>query len=281
MHHNGYFSHAAGTTEQAFELLVVVAIERHARTEIRRHLLRKEAVAFGAIDAEALQLVVGIEEAESVAVGKRRRACDIERVAAQFLDASDVLAQCLGRVGRKDVWLAAMQEVSGKTTVEGLVQVGTEGVGALSARCTAVTVGMLADDGVERLAIGRSDILHVSGILQPAFNLERRRTGIDEFLQVAAQVHIFQREQVTLVFQFAAIGIDEVELHAAELCAGTTVGRAAEAVFGGVAQAAIADTQRAMNEDFEFDIGHGLVDGSNLVGREFAGKNHTAKAHVT
>ena len=97
---------------------------------------------------------------------------------------------------------------------------------------------------------------------------------------MAAQVHIFQREQVTLVFQFAAIGIDEVELHAAELRAGTTVGRAAEAVFGGVAQAAIADTQRAMNEDFEFDIGHSLVDGSNRIGREFAGKNHTAKAHV-
>ena len=281
MHHNRYLSHAAGTTEQAFELLVVITIERHARTEIRRHLLRKEAVAFSAIDAEALQVVVGIEEAESVAVGKRRRACDIERVAAQFLDTSDILAQCLGRVGRKDVWLAAMQEVSGKTTVEGLVQVGTEGVGALSARGTAVSVGMLADDSVERLAIGRSDILHVSGILQATFNLERRRTGIDEFLQVAAQVHIFQREQVTLVFQFAAIGIDEVELHAAELCAGTAVGRTTEAVFGSVAQAAIADTQRAMNEDFELDIGHGLVDGSNLVGREFAGKNHTAKAHVT
>ena len=173
-----------------------------------------------------------------------------------------------------------MQEVSGETAVEGLVQVGTEGVGALSARGTAVTVRMLADDGVERLAIGRSDILHVGGILQATLNLERRRTGIDELLQVTAQVHILQREQVTLVFQFTAIGIDEVELHAAELRAGTAVSGTAEAVFGGVAQAAIADAQRAMNEDFEFDIGHSLVDGSNLVGREFAGKDHTAKAHV-
>ena len=79
------------------------------------------------------------------------------------------------------------------------------------------------------------------------------------------------------MFQFMAIGIDEVELHAAELRAGTAVGRTPEAVFGGVAQAAIADTQRTMNEDLEFDIGHGVVDGSNLVGREFAGKDHTAK----
>ena len=71
-----------GTRQQTLELLVVVAVESHTRPETGRHLLRKEPVAHGTIDAETLQLALVIDEAQPVAIGKRRRARHIERVAA-------------------------------------------------------------------------------------------------------------------------------------------------------------------------------------------------------
>ena len=95
------YSHLALTAHSGqlpFKLLVIIAIESHPGTKRPRHLLRVEPVALGAVDTKSLQLTVGINIAQSVAIGKRSRSCHIERVATQLLDGSHKLAHRLGSV---------------------------------------------------------------------------------------------------------------------------------------------------------------------------------------
>ena len=56
-----------------------------------RHLLRKKPIALDTIYAETFQLVVGVEEAQPVTIGKGCRTSYIERVATQLLDLADIL----------------------------------------------------------------------------------------------------------------------------------------------------------------------------------------------
>ena len=137
---------------------------------------------------------------------------------------------------------------------------------------------MAVDDLVEALAVGCRDVLHVGGVLQAALYLERRGAGLYEPLQVVALVHVLQREQVAVVFKGASVGIDEVELHAAELCALATVGAAAEAMLRGVAEARIADAEGSVDEDLELHLGHVAVYGCYLVDGELASEHHPAEA---
>ena len=269
-----------GTRQQTLELLVVVAVESHARPETGRHLLRKEPVAHGTIDAETLQLALVIDEAQPVAIGKRRRARHIERVAAQLLDLAHILAHGLRRVGRKDVRLPAVQEVGGEATVESLVQPGRKRIADAASRSTAVAVCMGGDKRIELLTVGGNDVLDIRHILQPALNLERRGTGLYQFTEVSALVQVFQRQQVALVLQLAAVGIKQVELHAAELRTRTTVGRTAKAVLRGIAQAAIADTQGTMDKNLQRHVGHLGMNVCNLVDGQFTRQHRTAKTLV-
>ena len=68
----------------------------------------------------------------------------------------------------------------------------------------------------------------------------------------------------------AAVGVDEVERHPAELGTLTTICRAVETVLRRIALTAIADTQRPVDEDLQFDVGHSLVNSPYLVDGEFA-----------
>ena len=94
----------------------------------------------------------------------------------------------------------------------------------MACRGTAVTVGMTGNEGIELLAVGRRDILDIADILQPPFYLERGSTCRHQFLQMLTLVEVLQRQQMTLMLQFATIGIDEVELHPTELRTGPSVG---------------------------------------------------------
>ena len=49
---------------------ITVTVQGHARTEHRRHLLRIKAVALGTVHPKALQFMVGIDEAEAIAIGE-------------------------------------------------------------------------------------------------------------------------------------------------------------------------------------------------------------------
>ena len=130
-----------------------------------------------------------------------------------------------------------MHEIGGVATVEGTAEIGSEGIADTAFRGSHVLSGMCGDVLVEQLTVGRSDVLHISHILQASFYLERHGTGFDELSQMGTEVEVFQREQVALMLQLTAVGIEQVELHPAELRTLTTVGRAAETVFRGIAAA--------------------------------------------
>ena len=82
------------------------------------------------------------------------------------------------------------------------------------------------------------------------------------------------------MLQLATVGIEQVELHAAELGTGTTVGRTVKTVLRGIAQATIADTQGAMDKDLQRHVGHLGMDVRYLVDRQFTRQHSTAETLV-
>ena len=171
-----------------------------------------------------------------------------------------------------------MQKICSKAAVERFIELGREGIGATSLRGSTILVGMARNESIEPLVVGSNDILDIRDILQAALNFERRGTGFDEFFQVVALVQVLERQQVALMLPFAAIGINQIELHAAYLGTLSAVGRASETILRGIALTAIANAQGSMYKHLEVDVGDGLVDSSNLVDRQFASKHHTPEA---
>ena len=86
-----------------------------------------------------------------------------------------------------------MQEIGGEATVEGLFQIWLEGVGTTASGGSLPSLGMAGDNLVEPLTIGCRDVLHIVGILQATFNLERNGTGLHQLFQVVNQAEVFQR----------------------------------------------------------------------------------------
>ena len=124
---------------------------------------------------------------------------------------------------------------------------------------------MTTDIVVEQLAIGCGDVLHIGHILQAAFNLKRHSSRLNEFAQVFALVHILERQEITLMVKYLAIGIEQVELHAAELGTGSAIGAATKAMLRGIAESAVTDAQRSVDKDFQFCVGHLAMDIGNLA----------------
>ena len=133
---------------------------------------------------------------------------------------------------------------------------------------------------VEALRISRNDILHIVGILQPAFDLKRRGTGIGELLQGVDLTQVFHRQQVTVADDRPAVGIDEVVLHAAHLRARPPVGRTAEEMLRGIALSRITHAEGAMDKDLELHVGHSLVDRPDLLERQFARQHGPCEAEA-
>ena len=115
---------------------------------------------------------------------------------------------------------------------------------------------MTGDNLVQPLAVSRHDVLHIAHILQPSFNLERAGSCLDEFLKIVYAAHVTERKQVALVLYDVAFTILQVELQAAELCAGTSVGAASETMLRGIADAGIAHAEGSVDEDLQFHVGH-------------------------
>ena len=94
--------------------------------------MRIKTVALGTVHTEALQFTLLVDETQSVAIGERRRTSHIERVTPYLLDIAHMLAHRLGRIGGEYSCLPAMQEVSGETTIEGLVEIRRESIGTIA-----------------------------------------------------------------------------------------------------------------------------------------------------
>ena len=101
---------------------------------------------------------------------------------------------------------------------------------------------MALDKSIEVLTICCDDILYIRCILQTTFYLERGGTCLDELVQMLALIQILQGEQMALLLKHLTIGIQQVELHAAELSTGSSVGRTTKAMLGCITKTTIADT---------------------------------------
>ena len=92
------------------------------------HLVREQAIPLYPIHTETLQHSVGVEETETVAIGKRGQTCHRQGVAAQLLDRTHKRANGLWGVERGYARLTAVQEIGGEATIESFVKVWGERV---------------------------------------------------------------------------------------------------------------------------------------------------------
>ncbi len=176
-----------------------------------------------------------------------------------------------------DVGLAAAQVVVGEAAAEAFVELGLEAE-ADGAGGGADVLGAAGEEGVELPAVGGGDVLDVADVLEAAFYLEGGDAGVEQFFEGVDEVEVFEGEEVFVAGDGLAVGIDEAEGEAAELGALAAVGAAAEAGLAGVALSAVADAEGAVDEDFEGDVGAGVVDGADVVQAEFAGEDDLPEA---
>ena len=121
--------------------------------------------------------MVGIDKTQTVAISKRSSTCHIERIVAQLLDRTNKFSHSLGCVRRENIWLPAMQKISGKATIERLLQIRRKRIRHPTLGGTAISIGMLGNDSIKTLTIGCNNILDITGILQTALYLKRAGTS--------------------------------------------------------------------------------------------------------
>ena len=201
-------------------------------------------------------MAIAIQKAQTIAISKAGRTRHIKRIVTNLLHSTHKLAYGLWGIERCDIWLATINEIGGVTTIKGTIQVGRKCIFATSLRCTTILIRMLADVGIQSLAIGSRHVLHVSHILQSSLNLKRYGTSFNQLLQIIALVHILEREQIALVLDLCPIGIDQREAHPTELGALTTIGATLETMLRGITDARIADAQGTVNKHLELHIWH-------------------------
>ena len=114
---------------------------------------------------------------------------------------------------------------------------------------------LVGKDFVDGLAIICGDVPDIIYILQTAFYLERTHTGVNEFPDKVAPVHILERQEVAVLDEGLMTGILQVKGHAAELGTPPPVGTTPETILGGIATTAVADAQRTMDKHFQLHSG--------------------------
>ena len=122
---------------------------------------------------------------------------------------SHKLANGLWGIERDNIGLTTLRKISGIPTIKCLLEIGRKSIGTASQRSTTILIGVSLYNRIEPLAIGRCDILDIRHILQSAFYLKRAGTCFCQSQEVIALVHVFQGEQIALMFYLLVIGIDK------------------------------------------------------------------------
>ena len=278
LHVQRHFSHGCLTGQHLAESLVIVTIERHSWFQSFGHFQRKKSVSLGSIYPKAHQFAVGIDKAKPVAVGKTSRSSHVKRVATQLLHTPNMLAHSLRRIKRGDALLPSVGKIVGIAAVKSLFKAGLEGIFHLAKRCTTVALRIFSHQLVQLLTVSRHNILNVGHVFESPFNLKRSGTCLCQFLQMVYLAKVFHRKQVALAFDNLARCIYQVELHAAELCASTTIGTARKTMLRHIAHARIANTQCAVHKDFKLGLRQLLVYAPYLVYGKLSRQNHAFKA---
>ena len=223
-HHHRNLPDSSALRHLFLENLIVVTIEDLSRLQTDRHLQGEQTVALNLVHTETFQLTTVIDKTESVAIGKRSGSSHRKGIPAYLFYLPYILTDSLWRIRREDIILPAMKEIIGISSVKRFLQVGSKGISTVPLGSTYITVGHPTDQLVQPFTIGRSDILDIGDILQPAFYLERGDAGLEQILQGIDATHIFQRQQMLVSNDRLSIGILQVELHPAELRAVATIG---------------------------------------------------------
>ena len=167
---------ARGGFHLALPFDVVVAIDSvtalGAMGTVARHL-----IAIDNIRSDAYQFFILIQKTQSIAVmqGFIGQQLHLDRVTPFHL--TDVLAHRLGGERRSDVRLAAIDEIIGEASVEGLFGIHLEIIGAMPQRGLHKFRASFKD-GIQLLAIISRHVFHIIGILQAPFYLEACDAGI-------------------------------------------------------------------------------------------------------
>ena len=139
---------------------------------------------------------------------------------------------------------------------------------------------MAVDDGIEPLAVGGRDILHIAHILQAPLYLERGGASLYQLLQIVTPVEVAQRQQMAVALHHPALGILERKAHAAELSTLATIGTTPEAILRGIALAGIAHAEGTVDEHLELYVGHLPVDLGYLADGELTGQHDTGEPQL-
>ncbi len=242
-----------------------------AVSQRRREAIRV-AERFGEVDARADEFLLRVVIGDPVAVVQCLVCAYVEMRASELDDLADLLADELGRVEGADVDMALVHEIVGRTAIEGLFRLRREQEGAAPRRAALVR-RKAGQNRVELLPVVRRDVLHVGQVLQPTLDLERADAGRDQRAQVGALVVVLQGQQVLVLGDDLTVLIGERVGQAAGLRAVAAVGAAPGLRVADVAQAAVADAQRAVDE--ELKRGRGVFgDLADLFQRQLACQHH-------
>ena len=202
-----YLTRSAGLRKNTFELLIVVAIERHARAQTCWHFKWIDAIPHHTIGSKTFELAVLIQKAQAVAISKTSGTGYIKAIVTNFFNLTYELTHSLWGIKRGNIWLTAIHKVSGVAAIKRTIEIGRKCIFATPFRRTTILIGMLTDISIKSFAIGSGNILNVTHILQTPLDFKRYGTCFNEFIQIIALVHILKREQVTLMFYLYPIGI--------------------------------------------------------------------------
>ena len=224
------------------KLLVEIAIQTHTWQQVVGHHERKDAMAFHSVHTKTYQSFVAVEEAETVAIGNLGSWFHHHALSLYRHTAGQRLANSLGRIKRKDIVVASIEEIVGEAAIERLPHIGLELQLHLSVRGSSVFLRILSTQTVEGFAVGCRHVLHIRHILQSSLNLERTGACLSQILQRIQLTQVLQRKQVLVLLILHTLLVLQIELHATNLRTFSSVGTTSEQSFAGVALSAETHT---------------------------------------
>ena len=167
------------------------------------------------------------------------------------------------------------QAVGGQSALEGLAGIRGEAA-ADPAQGGPAQVRPPVENGVQPTTQVAHHVLHVVGVLEPAFDLEAAQAGVGQLLQRAGQVQVADAQQVLVAQQHPAGSVHQVPGGAAGLGAFPAVAAAPADGPAQVAVPAFPHAERAEHEAFQFQAGGG-VDGRDLGQAQLPGQDGPAE----
>ena len=137
-----------------------------------------------------------------------------------------------------------------------------------------------ANQVVEFLTVVRRDVLHVSGVLKPSFDLKTRDARVNERFQIAALIVVHQTQNVLTVGQLPSVAVKNGVGQAARLGAGSAVRTAARFRTGQVTAPGIGDAERTVHEKLNACASHCFAAAANFFERQFPCEHNLVKPEV-